>query len=196
MKRSVILAGFLVSLFLTPLAYAVGPYMSGNLGVAIPLDSDIDGTDAKITSDTGFGMLGAVGYDFGMFRLEGELGYQESDLDKIKGYGESFSLGGDVSVLSGLVNGYVDFHNDTKFTPYLTAGLGMANVDVSSNQYWSSDDDTVFAYQFGAGCTYDITTALALDIRYRYFATDDPEFDLMEVELASNNVYAGLRYSF
>lgn len=173
-----------------------GVYVSGNFGATVPLDSDVTDSDAEITFDTGWGILGAVGYDFGMFRLEGELGYQENDLDEGKLWGYSLPLDGDVSSFSGLINGYVDYHNSSRFTPYITAGLGMANVEVSSSQYWNSDDDTVFAYQFGLGCAYNITEELVIDVRYRYFATEDPSFDLMEVESASNNFYAGLRYTF
>ena len=33
-------------------------------------------------------------------------------------------------------------------------------------------------------------------IKYRYFATSDPEFDGTEVEYASHNIYAGIRLNF
>ena len=57
-------------------------------------------------------------------------------------------------------------------------------------------DDTVFAWQVGAGIGYALTPQLTFDLKYRYFATSDPEFDGTEVEYASHNVYAGIRLHF
>lgn len=32
-----------------------------------------------------------------------------------------------------MVNGYYDFHNSTAFTPYISAGVGLAHVKLSNN---------------------------------------------------------------
>ena len=54
----------------------------------------------------------------------------------------------------------------------------------------------MFAWQVGAGIGYALTPQLTFDLKYRYFATSDPEFDGTEVEYASHNVYAGIRLHF
>lgn len=32
-----------------------------------------------------------------------------------------------------MVNGYYDFHNSTAFTPYISAGIGLARVKLKNN---------------------------------------------------------------
>jgi outer membrane autotransporter protein len=107
---------------------------------------------------------------------------------------------GDVTSLSFLANVYYDFVNSTPFTPYLTAGAGVAWLDVNdlavAGMRVGDSDDTVFAYQFGAGVGYAINKNLTVDLKYRYFATEDPKFDGIDAEFANHNVYLGLRYNF
>ena len=40
----------------------------------------------------------------------------------------------------------------------------------------ADDDDTVFAYQLGAGLGYEINPNLTISLDYRFFATVDPDF--------------------
>jgi len=195
---------------------AEGPYVSGNLGLAIPSDSDIDsglkGIGLTLESDEGLAFGAAIGQEFtGNIRLEAEIAYQENDLDKAKvsvlGLGSAdLEITGDTSSLALLLNGYYDFKNESAFTPFICGGVGMAKVDVSGITvtvpgWWSgpvttSDDDTVFAYQIGAGLGYAVNEKVSLDVKYRYFGTSDPEFELATAEYSSHNVYAGIRISF
>jgi opacity protein-like surface antigen len=98
------------------------------------------------------------------------------------------------------VNGYYDFTNSSQLTPYISAGIGVAQVEVNDLAVLGipvgSEDDTVFAYQLGVGVGYSVTDAITLDMKYRYFATADPDFDGIDGECASHNVYLGLRYNF
>ncbi len=44
---------------------------------------------------------------------------------------------------------------------------------------------------------YAVNPAMLLSIDYRYFATADPEFDvLIESEYGSHNLFFGVRFSF
>ncbi len=85
------------------------------------------------------------GYDFGMFRLEGELGYKHA---KVKSFGPSnafvtaintgagttfvstddFGLADSASVYSGMVNALLDFGGNGGIGGYVGAGAGYANV--------------------------------------------------------------------
>lgn len=196
-------------------AETAGLYMSGHLGVAMPSDSTLTdstapGVSLDIEYDADLALDLAVGYRVGPTRLEGEIGYQKNDFDDVlvsvaglgsaslKSAGVPFS--GDVKATSFLLNGYYDFQNASAFTPYLTAGLGVAgikaNFTLPSAGYAGSDSDTVFAYQFGAGFEYAINQMVSLDARYRYFATSDPSFDTLEGEFASHNLMLGARFKF
>ncbi len=183
---------------------APGPYISGQIGAAFMADSDMADWSDSVTLEFEPGAANgfAAGFNFGAFRIEGELGYQANDIDKYKlnsyEYGDSYSSkvsSGDMNVASLMGNIYLDFINPSNVTPYLTAGIGTATVEL--NDFYTEDyDDTVLAYQVGAGLAFQINPHMTIDLKYRYFTTEDPDFDGLKAELASHNVYCGFRYNF
>lgn len=194
-------------LFTTAALGADGPYVSANVGVAVLSDSDLTdatlpGVELELSYDAGWAAGAALGYRFGSFRVEGELTYQENDIDETTGFGVGIESSGDVNTTAFLVNGYYDFTNSSAFTPFITAGLGYANVEINdytltgSGLSGFSDDDSVFAYQVGVGVGYSVTENVIIDARYRYFATEDPEFDTTEAEGDSHNFLLGVRFCF
>ena len=207
-KNLLIISVCVLAFFFSSPAYsAEGPYVSGNIGFAMLSDSDVtDSTIPGITIDmeydTGLALGAALGYDFGNTRLEGEISYQKNDFEKASLLGVDVDLTGDVTSLSLLMNGYYDFVNNSAFTPYLSAGLGFAKVEVNdlnipgSGLPNSNDDDTVFAYQVGVGVGYAVNEKVTIDVKYRYFATSDPEFDTTEAEFASHNFLFGVSVNF
>lgn len=207
-KNLLIISVCVLAFFFSSPAYsAEGPYVSGNIGFAMLSDSDVtDSTIPGITIDmeydTGLALGAALGYNFGNTRLEGEISYQKNDFEKASLFGVDVDLTGDVTSLSLLMNGYYDFVNNSAVTPYLSAGLGFAEVEVNdlnvpgSGLPNSNDDDTVFAYQVGVGVGYAVNEKVTIDVKYRYFATSDPEFDTTEAEFASHNFLFGVRVNF
>lgn len=207
-KNLLIISVCVLAIFFSSSAYsAEGLYVSGNIGFGMASDSDV--TDSTIPGftltmeyDTGFALGAALGYDFNRFRVEGEIAYQKNDIDKVSALGVPLDASGDVSALAFLINGYFDFVNDSAFTPYISAGLGYAQIDlndfniVGSGEPNYSQDDSVFAYQVGLGVGYAVTEKVTIDVKYRYFATDDPEFDTAEAEVASHNFLFGVRFNF
>ena len=191
---------------------ATGWYGSVNAGVGIVPDSDIDETaaglgtiSAELSYDTGYTVGGAVGYMMEKFRGEGEISYQANDMDSISipSLG-SISVNGDVSALTFLVNGYLDFATGGPLTPYITAGLGYSKVE--ADMEGESEDDNLFTYQLGVGVGYAMSETLTLDLRYRYLGFEDFESSYYEpslgttvtetVEISSHNITAGLRFAF
>lgn len=197
-------------------ADAEGLYVGGNLGMAIPSDADVTesepGTSAEtynLESDLGLALGAAVGYAFENIRVEGELAWQKNDFDKINMWGRDLELEGDISSLAFLLNGYYDFKNSSAFTPFVTAGIGMARIDIDDMALsgWGgpaqSTHDTVFAFQLGFGVSYAVSDRISLDVKYRYFRTQDPEFEgdasdpgTSEAEYSSHNIYVGIRIFF
>ena len=122
-------------------------------------------------------------------------------MDKAQLRGAEVNLTGDTSSLGLLLNGYYDFVNKSPWTPFVSAGLGLARVDSNDMNVPGSgiantnEDDTVFGFQVGAGVGYAVSGTVSLDVKYRYFGTSDPEFDTTDVEYSSHNVYAGVRVS-
>lgn len=179
-----------------PLAQAANPYVSLSAGVALLGNSDADVFGVEVPDaveyGTGYAANAALGLDGGMYRLEGAVGYQANGVDA--------DLDGpvtdtDLSILSFMANGYIDFGMPGSFIdPYVMAGAGIANVSVD-NAF--EDDDTVFAYQLGAGINVDALPNVMLDFGYRYFATADVTFEDIEpgvdYSVASHNLMAGVR---
>ena len=197
----------LVFFFSAPVYSAEGLYVSGNIGFAMASDSDItDSTVPGVTVntefDTGLAFGAALGYDFNRFRAEGEISYQKNDIDKTGSPGVILDATGDAKALSFLINGYYNFINSSAFTPYISAGLGFAQVefndlDISGLGFsGSNDEDTVFAYQVGIGIGYAVTEKVTIDVKYRYIGAEDSEYDTTKAEFASNNLLFGVRVSF
>lgn len=206
-KLFIIFVGALLTFFYVPVSGAEGFYVGGNIGFAKADDSELtDSTVPGITVDTefdsGLSFGAALGYDFNNFRVEGEISYQQNDIDNIGAEGVYFDATGDTTVLSFLINGYYDFINSSAFTPFVSAGLGVAQVEFNNFNIsrfgfsGSNDEDTVFAYQIGMGVGYAVTEKVTIDIWYRYFGTEDSEYDTIEAEFASHNFIFGIRVNF
>jgi len=213
MKRSFSAFVILLMLFMLPgisFSAEIRPYMSVNLGGAFLMDSDQSqggiGLE-KMKFDPGFASSLAGGVKFGMLRVEGELGYQVNKIDNKYAYyyhdhyySDDYSYdhhryssndSNDMKASSLMGNVYLDFINPSFVTPFLTAGVGMATVKLFD--YY---DDTAFAYQVGAGLAFAINPHMSVDLKYRYFATEDLDLDGVKASFASHNVYCGFRFTF
>ena len=171
------------------------PYVSGNVGVVWLEDTDF-GDEAEMSFDTGFGITAAIGnaYENGL-RGEVEFGYRTSDIDEFDSDFGSRSINGDISTISLMVNGYYDFMPKETICPFIGAGIGYANVEGDIDEL-GSEDDNVLAYQVAAGVAFAINPQTKIDVQYRYFDTDDGDFDNLEVEYGTHNAMLGVRYSF
>lgn len=202
-----------------------GPYVSGFIGVNIPVDTDVPSTDFvvndtfndRVEFDPGINVGGAVGYDFRTVRLEGEVSYKHATIKTITDQitGTRFrNPDGNLGVLAFMFNGFIDLHNYSPFTPYLGGGIGFAAMDLSDTYgittsggtskttlLYGAANDTVFAYQFGAGLDIALNRRLSLDIGYRYFGTSSADFN-SDVDISSSLKYEshtttlGFRYKY
>ena len=161
------------------------------------LTSAAPGSEFEWIYDTGYFLGFAVGHDFKYGRGELEIGYQSNTIDDVSvdGDSSSASISGspEVRLVTLMLNIYYDFKNKSNFTPYLTAGLGLGNMDVDGA---GSGGDAVSAYQLGAGIAYHINARVEFDVKYRYLATTDGEFGTTKMAYATNNFILGIRYYF
>ncbi len=214
MKKSIVMfTGCAILFSLSSTAYSnwpIGPYLSLNGGAVAPNASDAKETGGTIEfeSDLGLALAASLGYDFGLLRMESELAYQQNDLDAINITWAGISdheASGDISGISGLLNGYYDFVNPTPLTPFVSAGIGFTKVELNdinlpvngANIVVDDDPDgTAVAYQIGGGFSYAVNHRLALDLKYRYFSAIDLKLEDVEFDYSSHNVYGGIRASF
>jgi len=192
---------------------ASGMYGSFNAGVAMPADGNmtISGVgSAELEYDTSFTVGGAIGYrlgESGDYRVEGEVAYQNNEVDRIGNNslpaelddGEILSSM-ETSVLTFLLNGYIDFNYGSAFSWFFTGGLGFARIDgeMTVDGVTDDEDDTVFAYQLGVGTGYAVTETVTLDCKYRYLRTEDFNIEGGDVEVASpsHSITVGIRVAF
>ncbi len=169
--------------------------------------------------DPGLTLFGAYGWNYGRYRLEGEIGYLRNNFKSLvySGLDEfgapfsntSYPMKGHVSVLSLMANGYYDLPIGSSIKLYGTAGVGGAqvsyeNVAQTTQNYGYSVKATTLAYQIGLGVTRPVANHVTLDLRYRYFAT--PDFTVSwdykgtdysnNTSISSHSVLLGLRVGF
>ena len=201
--RNCVLAAAAAAIFATPAAARDGsPYVGLEGGVLFPkrqhLDANIDFTDPTVTdvtftnvgrvkNKTGYDVDAIAGYDFGMFRLEGELGYKRAKLKNVTVdnafltgintpsgnafTATSFDLNGHTSVLSGMVNGLVDFGGQSGIGAYAGAGFGRARVKELG------DSDSAWAGQLIGGVYLPVGDNVDVGLKYRYFRTGRLNFN-------------------
>lgn len=204
MKKFILVCmiSFLVLICSTLAAIAQGTYVSANLATGFLMDSDIaePGFFGEAEFDAGWGVGAAIGFTSGPGRLEGEISYQKNDFDNVSSGGIGLNSTGDITSTSFLVNGYYDFPTNSALVPYITAGIGFARLEINDLAILGSpvgnSDDDVLAYQVGFGVGYSINKQVTLDLKYRFFATADPNFDGTDAEYRSHNILLGIRYNF
>jgi opacity protein-like surface antigen len=218
MKRHLVLAAliFVNTAVMGPNAHAqqdaenqaeiqgTGFYVGGHLGVNTA-DPEVNGGDLATDSNTLIGFGGALGYDFGNFRVDGELAGRFNTADSLGGISldpESFdgSNNSTTFAFSYMVNGYFDIPTGGPLKPYVGGGIGFATVSIDwiapgfipfSQVPVADDSDSGFAYQFSGGIGYEINPKFTLSFSYRYFATEE----LQMVFSGASPINAGLPFT-
>ncbi|XPF95979.1 outer membrane protein [Colwellia sp. RE-S-Sl-9] len=197
-----------VALAIPSIAQAEGFYVTGQIGVSeqandskpygnnIAIDPDFPG---KFDSDGGtVGGIG-IGYTFNdQYRIEGRIGYRDSSFnDRQIGTGaragEEYILNGEIESTTYTIEGFYDFSNNTDFTPYIKAGLGISDnsysarlggagvaafdaFDGAADGYYDAyadDDSTEFSWNVGFGGNYQLSETISLYGEYQYASFGD-----------------------
>jgi opacity protein-like surface antigen len=181
-------------------------YVAVGVGGAVLEDTDIRSPSDTFETEPfpGYALSGAVGLDFDLLRIEGEVFRNVYSLDNIKDAGVKINAGGSFKTTAGMANVFVDIPL-VVVTPFVGAGIGYAEVDADDIRYDGvdivDDDDTVMAWQLRAGLAFGILPLTDMTIGYRYFVTDDLEMsssagDVDVDKLKSHILEVGLRVTF
>ncbi len=159
----------------------------------------------------------ALGYDLWPqqmlpLRLEVEFALRSNSEKKWDDSGRRLnSLKGVWNNSTLFANVFWDFHNDSNFTPYIGGGLGMAfnytgyDFEMRNGEHYSLDDRyTNFAWNAGAGISYNFNELLSVDASYRFVGLGYNEisgtFNGVKYEIGNepynNEFMLGLRFSF
>jgi opacity protein-like surface antigen len=185
-------------------------YARGSLGLHMLTETSNEGGGGTFDAEfqPGFLLGGALGtqLDNG-FRVEGEFLYTNANLKQISGTAANIvhnteEVEGDMSSLAFMANVAYDFPNNSRLTPFVMGGVGMASLLLNdyraSSNVIADDMDWVFALQLGFGASFDLDDRTKIEVGYRYFETQDPEFSdanatPFESVYASHNFLVGAR---
>lgn len=179
-----------------------GLYFGGHFGVNFLSDPDFEQTGSILNAnaDTGIGLGGVLGYDFGDFRLDGEIVFRHNIISDIVGV----TTQGNASALSYMINGYYDLPINGPLKAYIGGGAGFSTTffDIVTSGIKIADDrDSVLAYQLSGGIGYEVNPRTTVTVGYRYFATGDPEIASLNgfplrTEYQSHEINIGVRVLF
>lgn len=160
-----------------------GPYVSARLG-AVFLDADEIPDIFEV--DTGFSVLGSLGYDLGNLKVEGEVGWRRIEA------GPVFVEEDDI--VTFFANAFYEFPYGF-IRPYVGAGAGLSVVHVEANDgfFFIDETESSFAYQIIGGLAIPLTVNMDLVTDYRFMATEGLEFG---PEAETHNITGGVRINF
>ena len=201
-----------------------GPYVGFELGGSRHADSEFSALfqgNTEVSFDTGFTLGAAFGYQItDNFRLETNLGYRKSDVDKITlltapGVIDTLDGSGDMSTLALLANTYYHFDLGGPITAYVGFGIGLGIVDVDTrdtSRFISVDDSAAtLAWNLMVGVSYGALDNVDLDLGYRYLGAIDPELTAtykqignifpggettVNVDVELHEIFLSMRYAF
>lgn len=167
-----------------------GTYVAGKFLANIPQGQylSMDGSNAggSYRDDFGVGGAFAFGYDFLPkynvpvrteleYALRTDANFKYNDRNRVAKMPQTL-----------LANMYLDFENETDFTPYVGGGVGISFVG----------PDTNFAWNVGGGVSYEVTENIEVDLGYRYLSLGQFEHRNTEGNLYMHEAMLALRYTF
>jgi OmpA-OmpF porin, OOP family len=162
----------------------------------------------KLRFNPGFNAGVRLGYEWGPWRLEEEYSYRQNNVPS------NFSLFGvPISGISGnrhtnsiMTNVLYDFTVGWPITPHFGFGVGAVQISdgvrLPGIGQFINDSTWQFGYQGIAGIRYNLSPSFTLDLDYRYLATTQPTFRLLNTNIRyrsgynTNNFVASLIYRF
>jgi opacity protein-like surface antigen len=144
-----------------------------------------------------------VGYDFGMARFEGELGWKRSKIDGADlddNLLPSLGDGGRGRTVSAMANVLIDFGNDDGVNFYIGGGAGVARTSYKIDAISFGGTDSNLAFQGIAGVRAAISPNIDAGLKYRFFTTkyNPSESDSEEIlgRWKSHSLLASLIFNF
>lgn len=217
MKRILMVFALIALLAVPALSQAAqGLYISPKLMLSV-YNTGVTGKDHL--RDYGIGQYGqstfggsiAVGYDFypqNNFPLRAELEVALRTNASEDWSGSRGKVEANWNTTTTFLNFYYDFHNETAFTPYVGAGIGMAfqyaGYDITDystgNKTTMDDHNTSFAWNAGVGLAYAINENIAVDLGYRFVGINQNEVSQgdrkIKVSPYANEFSLGARFMF
>lgn len=202
-RRKLVSLLFALALIFPSLNFAQSLYVAPQFGYSLPA-TDSEPIGNNIAADSDFpsqfendgSFLGGIGIGY-MFnkniRVEGRFSYRNYDINDAQfgtgtRDGAEYILDGENETMALTLEGFYDFANESKFTPYVKVGLGLAfnsyaarlggagvaafdpfdgTVDGYYDAY-ADGDSNEFSWNIGAGVSYKLSKRFSLYGEYQY----------------------------
>ena len=152
----------------------------------------------------------AISFAFGrrhshILRSEIEVAVRGNEINQLMGDGSGSTKDGNLTATSLMKNFIIDFENNSRFTPYVGAGLGLSYIDVEFGEASSidgeangGDDQTLFSYQAIGGVAMELNTVADFIVEYRFLGTSEVEFEGLGQELTYNtsSLFLGVKFEY
>ncbi|MGL1861205.1 MAG: porin family protein [Pseudodesulfovibrio sp.] len=215
MKKGLLL--FALVLLISSHAFAEGKkddhaYVGGSIAWQNLMDSDLgsnDGlTDAALkASDAefkfkglGYGASGFAGYQWtNGFRLEGELSFFKSDIDKVSSTVGDTDLNGYLDMTALMVNALWQFESETDVFAFagLGAGYGWAKGKYEGGGDGVTGTSSIPLVQPIFGLGYHLTEDVSMALDYKFvMGLKKLDYDELEHEYRAHRLGLGVKYDF
>ena len=129
---------------------------------------------------SGYDAGGALGFQGGPIRYEGEVSYIRAETKSFNYRGiRAKDVSGHANATTYMANVFYNFfHQESILNPFIGVGLGFAHINAtlnSSNTPGFSATRNKVAYQGMAGLRLSVTDNIAVGANYRYFTTTRAE---------------------
>lgn len=214
-----LVVGIAMALAIPSLAQAEGYYVSGQIGFsAQSTDNTATGNNLAVDDsfpasfDAGDGTVGGIGIGYVFndnLRLEGRISYREGSFDQNKSglagtkadrSDLNYGLIGEIESTTYTVEAFYDFPNNSVFTPYIKAGVGVSDnsysaklggsgitdggdasfdaLDRTADGFYTGyadGDSTEFSWNLGFGGNIEVSDAVSVYAEYQYIVFGDVE---------------------
>lgn len=178
-------------------------------GVPVP-PIEVAPIEISVDTNTGFGINGAIGYQFEDARVELDAGYSQNTVDGVTiNGGDAVPLDGRFEVWSLSANGYYDIPTNSPWRPYVGVGAGIANLSAQNvevnipvvGQAGLNDSGISPIFQAQAGVAYDFSETASAFVGYRLQGVPGTRFTVENVDFDADTVFvhtvqAGARVRF
>ena len=208
MKSTLLCAAALAVIATPAAARDNSAYFGLEVGGLQVKDTDVELDDVELLSiDHKLGVDGdmILGYDFGMFRAEAELGYKRSEHSDYDFDGDEFDGEGRTSAYSGMLNAMIDVGQERDINFYAGAGAGYAQIIHVLTEDDDDGDgfkikDRGFAWQLFAGVRKQLDRHFDVGLKYRYFdggnVSDNVDGEDVSTDYNSHSLLFSLIHNF
>ena len=142
-------------------------------------------------------------------RVEAEFNMTHNPVDSVTVNGATSAGFGGIGNISLMGNAFYDLPIAAKWNLYAGGGVGVARVhlngieseDPGINFFGTDGGDTAFAWQFGGGVEFHVSSILALRLDYRYFKTSELNYTAFDgthftTDVRRQTIRLGTRWMF